>query len=80
MASADGTNVNFFSSSTIPENTYYEVNGVKQESSINALTFNAGDTVKIVYGLNTFRIFSCRYSNYLQSITAGRIPTVTNNR
>ena len=79
MASANGSNVNFFDNSTIPDDTYYEVNGVRQESAINSLTFSAGDTVKIIYGLNKFSSFSCEDKNYLQSITGGRVPTNTSN-
>ena len=77
VASQNGNNVNFFGWDSIPENTYYEVNGVRQESAINSLTFSTGDTVKIVYGLNKVSTFSCNSKDYLRSITAGRIPTIT---
>ena len=75
-ASDDGSAINFFGSlSTIPENTYYEVNGVKQETKINALTFKTGDNVKIVYGPYTYSIFDCDGQNYMSSIR-GRVPKV----
>lgn len=80
IASRDGSSVNFFGDSAVPEKgVYYKVNNVRQDGSVNALNFSSEDTVKICYGKNSFDTFICKKLNYLMSITSGRIPTIKSN-
>ena len=80
IANRDGSNVNFFGNSAVPERRgYYKVNGIRQDGAINALNFSSGDTVKICYGKNSFDTFICKKLNYLMSITSGRIPAIKSN-
>ena len=78
VVSKSGTGVNFFGESSIPDDTYYEVNGIQQNWSINNLTFSENDVIKIVYGTAVYSTFNCSSKDYLRLIKQGRIPKVSN--
>ena len=77
VASKSGTGVNFFGESSIPDDTYYEVNGVRQNEPINNLTFSENDVINIVYRTAVYSVFSCNNQDYLGLIKRGRIPKVS---
>ena len=77
VASKSGTGVNFFGDSSIPDDTYYEVNGVRQNEPINNLTFSENDVINIVYGTAVYSVFSCNNQDCLGLIKRGRIPKVS---